>query len=75
MTEGLALPQLRYRLYERLGHLRQVVPSALEFSFALVAEGTACEGAALRMEEGWGPQTSLRARLLDATGAQSARGR
>ncbi len=28
--------------------------------------------AALRMEEGWGPETSLRARLLDATGAASA---
>jgi hydrogenase nickel incorporation protein HypA/HybF len=34
----------------RVGHLRQVVPSALEFSFTLVAEGTVCEGAALRME-------------------------
>lgn len=28
--------------------------------------------AALRMEEGWGPQTSLRARLLDATGTKTA---
>ena len=34
----------------RVGHLRQVVPSALEFSFALVAEGTELEGAELRME-------------------------
>jgi hydrogenase nickel incorporation protein HypA/HybF len=31
----------------KVGHLRQVVPSALEFSFALVAEGTEIEGAAL----------------------------
>jgi hydrogenase nickel incorporation protein HypA/HybF len=35
----------------RVGHLRQVVPSALEFAFQLVAEGTALEGAELRMEE------------------------
>jgi len=31
----------------KVGHLRQVVPTALEFAFALVAEGTAVEGAAL----------------------------
>ncbi len=35
----------------RVGHLRQVVPSALEFAFELVAEGTPLEGAELRMEE------------------------
>ena len=35
----------------RVGHLRQVVPSALEFAFALVAEGTVVEGAELVMEE------------------------
>jgi hydrogenase nickel incorporation protein HypA/HybF len=35
----------------KLGHLRQVVPHALEFAFALVAEGTAAEGAELAMEE------------------------
>jgi hydrogenase nickel incorporation protein HypA/HybF len=34
----------------RVGHLRQVVPSALEFSFGLVAEGTELEGAELVME-------------------------
>jgi hydrogenase nickel incorporation protein HypA/HybF len=34
----------------KVGHLRQVVPSALEFAFALVAEGTELEGAALEME-------------------------
>ena len=35
----------------RVGHLRQVVPSALEFAFELVAQGTPVEGAELRMEE------------------------
>jgi hydrogenase nickel incorporation protein HypA/HybF len=35
----------------RVGHLRQVVPSALEFAFELVAQGTPLEGAELRMEE------------------------
>jgi hydrogenase nickel incorporation protein HypA/HybF len=34
----------------RLGHLRQVVPQALEFAFGLVAEGTPVEGAELAME-------------------------
>ena len=35
----------------KVGHLRQVVPSALDFAFELVAEGTALEGAELRMEQ------------------------
>ena len=35
----------------KLGHLRQVVPTALDFSFGLVAQGTVAEGAVLRMEE------------------------
>jgi hydrogenase nickel incorporation protein HypA/HybF len=35
----------------RVGRLRQVVPSALEFAFELVSEGTLLEGAELRMEE------------------------
>jgi hydrogenase nickel incorporation protein HypA/HybF len=34
----------------KVGHLRQVVPSALEFSFGLVAEGTELEGAELSVE-------------------------
>ena len=34
----------------KVGYLRQVVPSALEFSFGLVAEGTELEGAELYME-------------------------
>jgi hydrogenase nickel incorporation protein HypA/HybF len=35
----------------KVGHLRQVVPSALSFSFDLVAQDTPVEGAALEMEE------------------------
>lgn len=35
----------------RIGHLRQVVPSALAFAFDLVAQGTDLEGAELRWEE------------------------
>ena len=34
----------------KVGHLRQVVPSALQFAFELLAEGTSLEGAELRME-------------------------
>jgi hydrogenase nickel incorporation protein HypA/HybF len=34
----------------RIGRLRQVVPDALEFAFALVASGTSLEGAELRVE-------------------------
>ena len=34
----------------KVGHLRQVVPSALEFAFELVSEGTVVEGAELRIE-------------------------
>ncbi len=39
------------RVELKVGHLRQVVPSALEFAFALVAQGTCVEGAELAMEE------------------------
>jgi hydrogenase nickel incorporation protein HypA/HybF len=35
----------------KVGHLRQVVPSALSFSFDLVARGTPVEGAELALEE------------------------
>ncbi len=35
----------------KVGHLRQVVPSALAFGFELVAQGTTVEGAELEMEE------------------------
>jgi hydrogenase nickel incorporation protein HypA/HybF len=34
----------------RIGHLRQVVPSALEFAFGLVCEGTPADGARLCIE-------------------------
>jgi hydrogenase nickel incorporation protein HypA/HybF len=35
----------------KIGHLRQVVPSALSFAFELVVEGTILEGAELEIEE------------------------
>jgi hydrogenase nickel incorporation protein HypA/HybF len=35
----------------KVGHLRQVVPSALEFAFELVSKGTVAEGAELVMEQ------------------------
>ena len=34
----------------KVGHLRQVVPTALEFAFELVAHGTPVEGAELTLE-------------------------
>jgi hydrogenase nickel incorporation protein HypA/HybF len=39
------------RVELKVGHLRQVVPSALEFAFELVARGTPVEGAELALEE------------------------
>lgn len=39
------------KVWMKVGHLRQVVPSALSFSFELVAEGTLAEGAELALEE------------------------
>jgi hydrogenase nickel incorporation protein HypA/HybF len=39
------------RVELQVGHLRQVVPSALTLAFALVAEGSVAEGAELVMEE------------------------
>jgi hydrogenase nickel incorporation protein HypA/HybF len=39
------------KVYLKVGHLRQVFPSALTFSFELVAQGTPVEGAELEMEE------------------------
>jgi hydrogenase nickel incorporation protein HypA/HybF len=38
------------RVWLKVGHLRQVVPSALAFGFELVAEGTPVEGAKLETE-------------------------
>lgn len=34
----------------KVGHLRQVVPDALQFAFGLVTAGTCAEGAALEIE-------------------------
>ena len=39
------------RVELKVGHLRQVVPSALRFAFELIAEGTALDGAELCIEE------------------------
>jgi hydrogenase nickel incorporation protein HypA/HybF len=38
-------------VYVRVGHLRQVVPDALAFAFALVSEGTPVADARLELEE------------------------
>ena len=38
------------RVEVRVGHLRQVVPSALAFAFDLVAQGTPVEGAELAID-------------------------
>ena len=39
------------RVEVKVGHLRQVVPGALEFAFELVAHGTAVDGAELEIDE------------------------
>jgi hydrogenase nickel incorporation protein HypA/HybF len=39
------------RVELKVGHLRQVVPSALEFAFELLAGGTCIEGAQLVIED------------------------
>ena len=39
-----------HRVELKVGHLRQVVPSALEFAFDLLADGTMLEGAELVIE-------------------------
>jgi hydrogenase nickel incorporation protein HypA/HybF len=39
------------RVEVKVGHLRQVVPSALAFAFELVGQGTEVEGAELALEE------------------------
>ena len=39
------------RVELEVGHLRQVVPSALEFAFELLADGTVLEGAELAIED------------------------
>jgi hydrogenase nickel incorporation protein HypA/HybF len=39
------------RVELEVGHLRQVVPTALEFAFEMVARGTTAEGAELSMRD------------------------
>jgi hydrogenase nickel incorporation protein HypA/HybF len=39
-----------HKIELKVGYLRQVVPSALEFAFELVSEGTPLEGAELSIE-------------------------
>jgi hydrogenase nickel incorporation protein HypA/HybF len=40
-----------HRVEVKVGHLRQVVPSALEFAWQLVTDGTPLDGAELAIEE------------------------
>ena len=40
-----------YAVDVKVGHLRQVVPGALEFAFELTAKGTCVDGAELRIEQ------------------------
>lgn len=40
-----------YKVELKVGHLRQVVPSSLEFAFELLTSGTELEGAELAIEE------------------------
>jgi hydrogenase nickel incorporation protein HypA/HybF len=40
-----------HRIELRVGHLRQVVPLALEFAFEVITEGTDLEGAELSIEQ------------------------
>jgi hydrogenase nickel incorporation protein HypA/HybF len=53
----------------KVGHLRQVVPSALELAFQLVAEGTVVEGAELAIE-----QVPVRVRCTDCAEESGAVG-
>ena len=40
-----------YAVDVKVGHLRQVVPGALEFAFELTAKGTCVDGAELRIQQ------------------------
>jgi hydrogenase nickel incorporation protein HypA/HybF len=58
IADGVAHVALRHAAGRRVtrveltvGHLRQVVPSALEFAWQLVTDGTALEGAELAIEQ------------------------
>jgi hydrogenase nickel incorporation protein HypA/HybF len=50
LAERHAAGRAVYAVDVKVGHLRQVVPSALEFAFELTAKGTSLEGAELRLE-------------------------
>jgi hydrogenase nickel incorporation protein HypA/HybF len=57
IADGVAQVALRHaagrrvtRVELRVGHLRQVVPSALEFAWQLITDGTALEAAELQIE-------------------------
>ncbi len=60
----------------KVGHLRQVVPSALEFAFELLCDGTPLEGAELAIEDvpargrcrACGVETTMRAFPLQCRG-------
>ena len=51
IADGHAAGRRVTKIHLKVGHLRQVVPSALSFSFELVAQGTPVEGAELEMED------------------------
>ncbi len=51
IVEGHARGRRVTAVEVKVGHLRQVVPSALEFAFELVAEGTPAQGARLALDE------------------------
>jgi hydrogenase nickel incorporation protein HypA/HybF len=54
------------RVEVAVGHLRQVVPAALEFAFELVAQGTVLDGAELALEE---VPAAVRCRACGAEGS------
>jgi hydrogenase nickel incorporation protein HypA/HybF len=49
-TRHAGVAQHVARVHVRIGHLRQVVPSALAFSFELCTHGTPLDGAELEVE-------------------------
>ncbi len=63
----------------KVGHLRQVVPSALQFAFELLSDGTVLEGARLAIEQvparGWcrgcGVVTTMDRFPIQCSGCQS----
>jgi hydrogenase nickel incorporation protein HypA/HybF len=51
VAERHAAGRAVYAVEVRVGHLRQVVPGALEFAFELTATGTCVDGAELRVQQ------------------------